>query len=335
MLPAAAVLEKEVLNLSGATIMPYFLEHFTTGLMKDRDGVDICYAKAEAAGGRGAVVVVDGRTEFIAKYAEVFYDLRNSGFSFYIYDHRGQGESSRLLADPQKGHVRYFSDYIEDLHRFLEKIVNVKRHSSVFLLSHSMGGPISILYQRKYPGTVTGMILCSPMLSINTSPYPQVAAKIMVRIFTALGMGCRYVIDGRPYDSQHPFENSPLTDSYARFELNRKLVEENPRVALGSPTYRWLSEAFSAMDRIAADTTAIEIPILLMVGEEDTIVGTAVQKKFCSVQPNCTLVILAHGKHELLMEKDQVRDAVLENIRGFLDRNLTGDAVESRSASSR
>ncbi len=304
--------------------MPYFLEHFTSGVIKNRDGGDIYYAKSEAAGEAGALVVVDGRTEFMAKYAEVFYDLRDSGFSFYIYDHRGQGESYRLLPDPQKGHVDHFDDYVEDLHLFLDTVVKSRTQRSIFLLSHSMGGTVSVLHERRYPGTVTGMILCSPMFSINTLPFPPILARTLGRILKSLGFGARYVPGGKPYDHHHTFENNDLTDSFARFELNRRRVEENPKVALGSPTISWLSAAFAAMDRIKADATPLPIPMLLLVGEKDTVVGQKVQKEFCGVQPTCSLSILPHGKHELLMEKDQVRDAVLQQIKDFLKSSTAG-----------
>ena len=333
--PVGAVFEKEVPELSDATLMPYFLEHFTPGVIKNRAGGDIYYAKSEAAGEAGALVVVDGRTEFMAKYAEVFYDLRDTGFSFYIYDHRGQGESYRLLPDPQKGHVDHFDDYVEDLHLFLETVVKSRTQRSIFLLSHSMGGTVSILHERKYPGTVTGMILCSPMFSINTAPFPPILAKVLGRTLKFLGFGSRYVLGGKPYDHHHAFEHNDLTDSFARFELNRRRVEENPQVALGSPTISWLSAAFAAMDRIKADATHLQIPMLLLVGERDTVVGQKVQKEFCSIHPHCSLTILPNGKHELLMEKDQVRDAVLQNIKDFLKGSTVDTSTDFPQVSQR
>jgi lysophospholipase len=328
-IPVGAVIENEVPELSDATLMPYFLKHFTPGVIKNRDGGDICYAKYEAAGAAGALVIVDGRTEFMAKYAEVFYDLRDTGFSFYIYDHRGQGESYRLLPDRQKGHIEHFDDYVEDLHLFLETVVKLQVGRTVFLLSHSMGGTISILHERKYPGTVSGIILCSPMFSVNTAPFPPLVAKIFCRVMDLLGFGYRYVPGGKPYDYHHPFENNDLTDSFARYELNRRRVEENPQVALGSPTILWLAEAFTAMGRIKADTTPLQIPMLLLVGEEDIVVGQHVQKKFCGIQPHCSFVALPHGKHELLMEKDQVRDVVLQHIEDFLQRHIAVGPIDS------
>jgi lysophospholipase len=324
-LPIGAVVEKGLTEFSDATLMPYFLEHFTSGAIQGRDGVEIRYAKAVTAGEAGALVVVDGRTEFMAKYSELFYDLRDSGLSFYIYDHRGQGESSRLLPDVQKGHVEHFDDYVEDLHVLLETVVKAGSHGPIFLLSHSMGGTISILYERQYPGTVAGMILCSPMFSINTAPFSPLLARGLSRLLTFLGFGSRYVIGGKSYDHHRTFEKNDLTDSFARYELNRRRVEENPWAALGSPTFAWLAEAFAAIARIRNDTTTLQIPMLLLAGEEDTVVGWTVQKEFCDAQPDCSFIILPRGKHELLMEKDQVRDAVLQHIRDFLQGQVAKD----------
>jgi lysophospholipase len=318
--PIMAVAEKEVQELSESTLMPYFLEHFTPGSLQTHDGREISYAKFEAAGQAGALVVVDGRTEFMAKYSEVFYDLRNTGLSFYIYDHRGQGESSRLLADREKGHVEHFDDYIEDLHLFLDTVVKAGSPGPIYLLSHSMGATIAVLHERKYPGMVAGMVLSSPMFSVNTAPFPPLLARSLSRVFTLFGFGSRYVIGGKPYDHRQIFENNVLTDSFARFELNKRRVEENPRVALGSPTFTWLAEAFSAMDRVRNDTVGLQTPMLVLVGEEDVVVGRTVQKEFCDARSNCSFVLLPRGKHELLMEKDQVRDLVLVHIKDFLQR---------------
>ena len=332
--PAWAIVEIEVPEFADSMIMPYFLEHFNFGVIKNRDGGEIRYAKSEVADESGALVVVDGRTEFMAKYAEVFYDLHDTGFSFYIYDHRGQGESSRLLPDPQKGHVEHFDDYVEDLHLFLDTVVKSSPHKAIILLSHSMGGAVSVLHERKYPGTVAGMILCSPMFSIQTGPFPPLLAKNLCKFLRFLGFGSRYVLGGKPYEHHPAFENNELTDSFARYELNRRQVEENPRVVLGSPTVSWLAEAFSAMDRIRTDTRPLRIPLLLLVGEDDTVVGRKAQKEFCGIQPTCSCIVLPQGRHELLMEKDQVRDTVLLSIKDFL-KCCTGadpeaDATESR-----
>ncbi len=61
------------------------------------------------------VVICPGRIESYVKYAELAYDLFHLGFDVLIIDHRGQGRSGRLLADPHLGHVNRFNDYVDDL----------------------------------------------------------------------------------------------------------------------------------------------------------------------------------------------------------------------------
>ena len=93
------------------------------GLFQGYDGAPLRYARwTETTGtGRGTVVIISGRTEFIEKYFETIADLRRRGFAVAIMDLRGQGGSKRLLDNPLKGHVRHFRDYDYDLALFMIK----------------------------------------------------------------------------------------------------------------------------------------------------------------------------------------------------------------------
>ena len=74
---------------------------------------------APPGGGRGTVVLLQGRAEFIEKYGETVGELRARGFAVYALDWRGQGHSGRVLKDPHKGHVVSYEDYLKDLDLFL------------------------------------------------------------------------------------------------------------------------------------------------------------------------------------------------------------------------
>jgi len=88
-----------------AEIKQFWRQEFTIGTLRGVGGIELHYAGRAVAAARGALVVVSGRTEYAEKYAELFYDLKDLGFSLYIYDHRGQGLFGRLPADRAKGHV--------------------------------------------------------------------------------------------------------------------------------------------------------------------------------------------------------------------------------------
>ncbi len=67
----------------------------------------------------GTVVLIQGRAEFIEKYAmEVAGELLARGFAVYAVDLRGQGLSSRILPDHDKGHIDDFATYVADLSSF-------------------------------------------------------------------------------------------------------------------------------------------------------------------------------------------------------------------------
>ena len=63
---------------------------------------------------KGTILLCQGYSEFIEKYDEVIQHLLDRQFAVLSFDWRGQGLSSRLIKDPQKGHITDFSDFIKD-----------------------------------------------------------------------------------------------------------------------------------------------------------------------------------------------------------------------------
>ncbi len=315
---SAAVPESKLPAALDSTILPFFTTQFKFGTMQGAGGVAIHYAKREIAGEQAALVIVDGRTEYTSKYAELFYDLKDLPWSFYIYDHRGQGLSGRMLHDPQKGYVDNFANYVADLKKFIQTVVKSKRHRRIFILAHSMGGTIAILYGIENPGVLNGIILCSPMLRINTAPYPLEIARLLTEGITALGGGDLYVFGGHPYNPAKKFAGNDLTHSRARFEANKKILRQFPGNELGSPTFQWLKESFKGMKEARDGAGSLKTPLLILEGDDDTVVGRQAEDNFCKQAPDCTLVHFPGGRHELLMEKDSIRNAVLKRIKKFI-----------------
>src|SRR6185437_3686148 len=90
---------------------------------------------------RGTCVLLNGQTEFIEKYFEVIDELRRRGFAVATMDWRGQGGSSRLLADDsRKSFVTDFSDYDQDLDTLMHWVVKpmLKDGEKPVALAHSM-----------------------------------------------------------------------------------------------------------------------------------------------------------------------------------------------------
>ena len=126
-------------DIDYSMINNWFRNEFEEGFVhSSADGL-LRYSFNQKKSSRGTIVIVPGRTEFIEKYMEVCWDLRNIGYSICVYDHLGQGRSARQLNDPEKGHISDFTTYVSDLLKIIESVVLQTPKEPVYLLAHSMG----------------------------------------------------------------------------------------------------------------------------------------------------------------------------------------------------
>ena len=298
-----------------STVLPYFDSHARKGSFAGRDGVPIEYVALEQADETGALVISSGRTESYLKYAELAYELRDIGVSIYILDHRGQGFSGRMLADPQKGYVYDFNDYVADFGTFMDSVVMATPHAKVLGLSHSMGGPILATYLEQQPGTFNAVVMSAPMMELNAGSLSETAAWAAAEAATAAGFGETYAIGKGPYDASAA---NDVSHSATRYAVAQDLVAAHPEIALGGPTYRWVEQAVEG-ERIARGDAAAQltVPILLLQAGADQIVLPGGQQTFCSNAPSCTLQVIDGAGHELIQERDDLRDQALDAMSAF------------------
>ena len=143
------------------TILPFYYGTPPKILWGRSDAI-LIYKVFESAAEKGAIVFITGWTETHLKYAELIQQMVAEGYSVYTVDNRGMGFSSRLSDDPQMVHVDKFSDYVDDLKQFVDRVVKKKLHRKVFFVSHSMGGLIAALYMARYPWDVDAAVFSSP-----------------------------------------------------------------------------------------------------------------------------------------------------------------------------
>ena len=147
---AAAFSAEPVPQLSFAdnyrkNILPFYYQS-PQRIMWGLSNAILIYKAFEVPNEKGAIVFVTGWTETHLKYAELIQQMVAEGYSVYTVDNRGMGFSSRLSDNPQMVHVDKFSDYVDDLKQFVDRVVKKKKHRKVFFVSHSMGGLITAHY---------------------------------------------------------------------------------------------------------------------------------------------------------------------------------------------
>lgn len=295
------------------------LPEMEVGFFTGFQGVEIVYGVLEVEAEKGALVIVNGRNETFAKYREVIRGYVAAGFSVYSFDHRGQGFSGRMLADPHKGHVDSFADYVADLHFFLENVVKRRPHDSCRVLAHSMGGTIVLLHELHHPGSFTAMAMTAPMLGFSTAPWPFFLVSPLLSLFEIMGLRQSYVVGGGAFKAESFSEDNPLTSDEDNYNRNQQMMLDYPRIQLGSPTCAWVKESLVAIKEIMLGAESLQLPILILQAEADRVVDNRAQKRFSTLAPDCKLLVIPGARHEILMERPDMRGLAESAILDFFN----------------
>lgn len=317
---AFAIKEKDLWGDRSKELLRFFETEGGANTLKTADGLFLSYRTFTRRCGDTAIVLVTGRTEYQLEYAELVWDLYKKGFCVFTYDHRGQGLSSRLLTDTQKGHVVRFSDYLSDLVEFERRIVRSINFRRVFMIGASMGGLISAQFAATPESKLAGLVLVAPMFELRTDPFPKIVAKLSSWWFNKIGKGEHYAPKQGPWDpKKQTFERNQTTSSQRRFAFNTDVYTLHPEALVGGCTNRWLQEALRATDKSLALASAVKGPILLLQATKDRYVKGPRQLSFCNKATNCASRVIPNSKHEILSESDNVRDYALAEIYRFIE----------------
>lgn len=280
--------------------------------------VELAYAMIKHPDNARAIVVSSGRIESYIKYQELIFDIYQQGYSVYALDHRGQGLSSRLTANPHQGHVDKFDDYISDFNAFIEVVVKPEQHKKLFLVGHSMGGAIGTLYMAQQPDTFESAVFSAPMFGIKLPMNKPFIRWLAEKLDNGnKGMAPNYILGGQDYKPTE-FKNNNLTHSKLRYEHYRGLYQAQPQLQLGSPTNRWLVESIDAADKCVSIASNIATPILILQASEDTIVDNQSQNH--AVANQCALIKIEKARHEIFMERDKTRNKALTQLFKFFEQ---------------
>jgi lysophospholipase len=267
---------------------------------------------------KGTVVVLNGSTESWLKYGELFYDLHLHGYNVVSYDHRGQGLSPHLVTShPQIHQIDDFNLYAADLNKFVQKEMPCVRPQNLYLLAHSMGGAVAIDYLQHYPSPFRAVVLSAPMIRINTAPYPEWVARLVMEFLHLAGQGNNYAPGKHDRDPKEPFGANKITSSRARWQEIQRVWDTHPEAVLGGPSNEWVKQALEQTATIRRRETVVDTPTLILEAGNDTFVinpsKTELQRLFRSQKT----LFLEGSKHEILMEKDPIRDAAIKATLDF------------------
>lgn len=279
---------------------------------------------------RSICVLLNGHTEFLEKYGEVAGELVSRGFEVVSLDWRGQGASERQGYGNRAGHVGNFDEYDLDLSALMLQVIEPLQRSfasplPLMAFGHSMGGHNLLRYLHDHPRRFVCAVLAAPMIEVNTGKYSPAMVGMLAAAMNIYRPSKRFIFGLKGRDPlQLQFENNAVTSDRARFERNQGFLREQPYLRINGPTFGWLGAAFRSMQRMRQKGFAEEIttPLLVFGAGADTVVRTEATREFCRRLPNARYVEIGGAKHEILMERDQIRAQFWSEFDTFVDGQL-------------
>jgi lysophospholipase len=229
------------------------------GFFSARDNLRLFWESDVPDAPRAHVVLVHGYMDHSGRYRGVTDALVREGFAVHAFDYRGHGQSGG-----RRGHIDQFSEYVDDLELYWRRAREAANGQKSFLLGHSHGALISILFYQRQPKGMTGMILSAPYLRLALKPPKMkvLAAKAVGRVVPWLPV-------------KHELRPEDLTRDP---ELQRQVANDHLYNHVTTP--RWFSEANAAQREAMSMAPAIQVPVLMFWGSEDPIADSSAAREF-------------------------------------------------------
>ena len=231
-----------------------------TGSFKSHDGLKIFYREYRPAKERARLVIAHGLAEHSGRYGNVVEWLFPDDISIWVMDHRGHGQS-----DGPRGHISSFDDYLNDLKGMVEIAkAGIGEDTRFFLLGHSMGGLISLMFAFKYPDMIDGVIVSSPGLGLKVKVpgFKVFMGKLMSSIWPTLSLG-------NELDSSKISRDKEVVKKY-----------DNDPLRHGKVTARWFTEFLKAIEEAHRLAPSMKVPILMQIAGDDQLVDAEASKAF-------------------------------------------------------
>ena len=271
------------------------------GTFKSTDGLELyCQNWLPEGEPKAVIVIVHGMGEYGGRHPHVVESLVPKGYAIYAADHRGHGRSPG-----KRMFVNKWSEYLDDLGRFIKLVKERWVGRPFFLYGHSMGGNITLSYVLRHPDGYNGVIASAPAVGkLDIPPILAFMSKIMSRLAPAMQVKSNFDTNdiSRDLAESEAYGNDPLVQNFA--------------------TPRFGVEFSAAAEWAMAHAAEFKPPLLMIHGDSDNIVNVSASHSFFAQVPHDDkkLIVYEGGVHE--SHNDIHRAQVLADIEAWLEAHI-------------
>jgi alpha-beta hydrolase superfamily lysophospholipase len=266
-----------------------------------RDGLRLFHRSWHPPEPETALVVVHGFGEHSGRYEELASWLARRGIAVHAFDLRGHGRTPG-----KRGHVASFDLLLDDVATLIDRMSQEHPGLPRVLLGHSMGGLVSTAFVCERQPDIDRLVVSGPALALSPdiSKGRLLLARWLRRILPRATLGAGLDSDGlsRDPDVIRRYESDPLVHGRVSASFGAGMLD--------------------AQLRTAASAVRVEVPMLLLHGEDDPLCLVQGSRDFFDGLPRdrvsgSRLRTYPGLKHEIFNEPERLQ--VYEDLFEWLD----------------
>jgi lysophospholipase len=278
------------------------------------------------------VVCLPGLSEFAEKYFELARQCLDKNLAFWVLDWAGQGRSTRYLKNPHKRHGVDFQEDVDDLHYFVMEYI---KHASVHpdvgriplaMLGHSMGANIGLRYLSQHDGLFECAAFTAPMFGLKIfKSIPLAIALVATSAINTLAGG-HYVPSGKDWleETRADHNNLVFSSDPIRSTIHNSWCLSNPDIQIGNVTYGWVNHATRSCNTLQKKKVLnnVSVPCLITTAGKEELVDNTASIYIAHALKHAELVEYPDAAHEILMEKDEIRNDFIERFYQLIKESI-------------
>jgi acylglycerol lipase len=248
---------------------------------------------------RAAVVMCHGVNSHGGQYLWPGTQFAAAGLAGFALDLRGRGMSEG---------ARYFVDDIADYVADVASVIALakSRHPGlpVFLLGHSAGGVVSCSYALDHQAEIAGLVCESFAFKVPAPDAALAVIKGLSRVFPRLPV------------------LKLKNEDFSRDPIAVRILNSDPLTLNEAQPAKTVAALVRANERLRREFPRITLPVLILHGTADRATMASGSQLFFDTagSKDKTLKLYDGHYHDLL--NDVGKDAVLADIRAWIDRRI-------------